>query len=43
MWSGYSTDPIMANYVEFGIKGRIVKPFQMRDLEKEISQVLALG
>jgi two-component system cell cycle sensor histidine kinase/response regulator CckA len=43
VWSGYSTDPIMANYVEFGIKGRIVKPFQMRDLEKEISQVLALG
>jgi DNA-binding NarL/FixJ family response regulator len=43
VWSGYSTDPIMPNYVEFGIKGRIVKPFQMRDLEKEISQVLALG
>jgi len=35
--SGYSTDPVMANYRDYGFKGRLVKPFQMDDLQKELS------
>ncbi len=34
--SGYSTDPVMANYREYGFKGRLVKPFQMDELQKEL-------
>jgi len=35
--SGYSTDSAMANYSEYGFKGRLVKPFQMDELQKELS------
>ena len=41
--SGYSTDPIMANYQKYGFKGRIVKPFQYRDLKTVLAQVLEEG
>ncbi len=34
--SGYSTDPIMANYKDYGFTGRLSKPFQMDELQKEI-------
>ncbi|MCD6120719.1 MAG: cache domain-containing protein [Spirochaetales bacterium] len=38
--SGYSNDPVMANYVEYGFKGRITKPFKMEALKKEIERVI---
>ncbi|RUM88373.1 MAG: hypothetical protein DSZ23_04560 [Thermodesulfatator sp.] len=38
--SGYSTDPIMANYQKYGFMGRLVKPFRFRDLEIVLSRVL---
>ncbi len=38
--SGYSTDPVMANFSEYGFKGRLAKPFQMAELEMELSRVL---
>ncbi len=38
--SGYSTDPIMAKYQQYGFKGRISKPFQLADLQWEVSRVL---
>ena len=38
--SGYSNDPIMANYKDYGFCGAIVKPYQMKDLVKIIKQVL---
>ncbi len=38
--SGYSTDPVMAEYDRFGFKGRLVKPFLMRDVEEELARVL---
>jgi len=38
--SGYSTDPIMAAYGSYGFKGRLVKPFQLRSLQKELGQIL---
>jgi len=40
--SGYSTDSIMANYSEYGFKGRIIKPFQLKDLEKELSRIMEM-
>ena len=41
--SGYSTDPIMANYGEHGFKGRLAKPFQLAGLEKELLRVMERG
>ena len=38
--SGYSTDPVIANYSEYGFKGRLVKPFQMKTLKTEICKVM---
>ncbi len=38
--SGYSDDPVMANYGEYGFKGIINKPFKMDDLQDVLSQVL---
>ena len=38
--SGYSNDPIMANFKEYGFCAAIVKPFQLQDLSRTISQVL---
>ena len=38
--SGYATDPIMANYTQFGFSGRIVKPFEEQILLSEVARVL---
>ncbi len=38
--SGYSNDPIMANFKNYGFCGAIVKPYQMRDLNTIIQKVL---
>jgi CheY-like chemotaxis protein len=38
--SGYATDPVMANYEEYGFKARIVKPYHFAELQKAIQQVL---
>ena len=38
--SGYSTDPIMANYREYGFSGAMAKPYQLEDLMKIIDQIL---
>ena len=32
--SGYSTDPVMASYEEYGFNGVIVKPFTLSDIKK---------
>jgi two-component system cell cycle sensor histidine kinase/response regulator CckA len=36
--SGYSNDPIITNYKDYGFCAAIVKPFQLQDLSKVISQ-----
>lgn len=36
--SGYSNDPVMANYKEYGFLGRLVKPFLMEELEELIKE-----
>ncbi len=38
--SGYSTDPIMAQYTRYGFKGRILKPFTLEDIKEELTRVL---
>ena len=38
--SGYSTDPIMANFQEYGFIGVIEKPYRIEELRKVIKQVL---
>ena len=40
--SGYSTDPIMANYKDYGFCSAIVKPFQLKELSMIISQAMDL-
>lgn len=38
--SGYSNDPILANYREYGFQGRLTKPYTMNELEKSLSSLL---
>ena len=38
--SGYSTDPILASFKEYGFCEALVKPFRTMDLEEVISQAL---
>jgi CheY-like chemotaxis protein len=38
--SGYSTDPIMAHYREYGFKGVVTKPYSIEDLSKTVRTVL---
>jgi len=38
--SGYSTDPIMANYKDYGFKGIIVKPYKTEELGEILHRVI---
>lgn len=38
--SGYSNDPIMANYEKFGFRGVAAKPFRLHDLAEAIAAAL---
>jgi CheY-like chemotaxis protein len=37
--SGYSMDPVMANYKEFGFKGVLAKPFKIEDIMRVLNQI----
>ncbi|MCF6246602.1 MAG: PAS domain S-box protein [Desulfobacula sp.] len=39
--SGYSTDPIMANFKAFGLKGIIPKPYRMEELKTSVKEILS--
>jgi two-component system cell cycle sensor histidine kinase/response regulator CckA len=39
--SGYSNDPIMANFKEYGFQGCLAKPYKMQDLNQILQQVLS--
>jgi PAS domain S-box-containing protein len=38
--SGYSHDPVMADYTKYGFKAVVVKPYQIDDLEKAVQETL---
>jgi CheY-like chemotaxis protein len=38
--SGYSSDPVMANYRSYGFRGMVAKPYRLTDLAKAIRSVL---
>ncbi len=39
--SGYSNDPIMANYSDYGFRAAIAKPYQLNDLARTINQLIS--
>ncbi len=39
--SGYSHDPVMADYKSFGFSGVVAKPYSIQELGHELSEVLA--
>ena len=39
--SGYSNDPIMANFKDYGFCSAITKPYQLQDLSQVIDQLVA--
>ncbi len=39
--SGYSNDPIMANFKDYGFSGVVAKPYKTKEVEKTINDVLA--
>lgn len=41
--SGYSNDPVMANYTKHGFKAAVTKPFLLEDLQHAIEDVMASG
>ena len=41
--SGYSDDPVMPNYREYGFKGMMAKPFDLQALGKVLNDVLNSG
>lgn len=40
--SGYSNDPVMARFHQFGFSGVITKPYNLTDLSKVLRQVLSI-
>lgn len=38
--SGYSNDPIMAAYKDYGFKGVVAKPYRVQDMLKTVREVL---
>ncbi|MCD6533360.1 MAG: cache domain-containing protein [Deltaproteobacteria bacterium] len=39
--SGYANDLVIAQYQDYGFKGRVIKPYQMAELKLELERVLA--
>jgi CheY-like chemotaxis protein len=38
--SGYSNDPVMANYVQYGFSGAVSKPFRVEEMAAVVARVL---
>lgn len=41
--SGYSNDPVMANYEKYGFKGVLAKPYQIEEMNEALKRLFALG
>ena len=41
--SGYSNDPVMANYKSYGFKGMVTKPYRMGDMYSTLKAILKNG
>jgi CheY-like chemotaxis protein len=39
--SGYSNDPVMANFTEYGFVGVVTKPYKMKDLSETLRRILS--
>jgi len=39
--SGYSNDPIMADYTSFGFQGILAKPYSVNEMNRVVRQVLS--
>jgi CheY-like chemotaxis protein len=37
--SGYAEDPIIANYENYGFKGKLTKPFTMNELKEQLTRL----
>ena len=38
--SGYSNDPVMANYAKYGFAASLAKPFELKVLKRLINKIL---
>ena len=38
--SGYSNDPILANFQDYGFEGFIAKPFRLREMSAVLHKVI---
>jgi CheY-like chemotaxis protein len=38
--SGYSSDPVMSNFREYGFAGIVMKPYQISELSEQVRNVL---
>jgi CheY-like chemotaxis protein len=38
--SGYSTDPVMSNFITFGFQEAVKKPYQIEEMSKALNSVL---
>lgn len=41
--SGYSTDPVMADYAKYGFDAIVVKPYRLEELSRAVHQVMGNG
>ena len=39
--SGYSIDPVMANFADYGFSARVTKPYRAADLSRVLRDVLS--
>ena len=38
--SGYSSDPVLANYRDYGFRGRVAKPYELAEFGRVLREVL---
>ena len=40
VYSGYSNDPVLANFKQYGFKGVVTKPFEIRDMNEVLQKAI---